>query len=60
MNLYITQEQQLAAMHAAYPGKSLNEGLTGCGGHHIAIISHSATRKTQPEALNHPLRRAQA
>jgi hypothetical protein len=47
-------------MHAAYPGKSLNEGLTGCGGHHIAIISHSATRKTQPEALNHPLRRAQA
>jgi hypothetical protein len=28
--------------------------------HHIAIIYHSATRKTQPEALKHPLRRAQA
>jgi hypothetical protein len=28
--------------------------------HHIAIISYSATRKTQPEALKHPLRRARA
>jgi hypothetical protein len=29
-NLHVTQEQQLAAMHAAYPGKSLNADLTGC------------------------------
>jgi hypothetical protein len=28
-NLHITREQQLATMHAACPGKSLNAGLTG-------------------------------
>jgi hypothetical protein len=41
-------------MQAAYPGKSPNAGLTGCG-HHITIISYSATRKTQPKALKYPL-----
>jgi hypothetical protein len=29
-NLHVTQKQQLAAMQAACPGKSLNAGLTGC------------------------------
>jgi hypothetical protein len=56
-NLHVTKERQLAAMQAAYPRKSLNVGLTSCA---AIIISHSATRKTQPEALKHPLRRAQA
>jgi hypothetical protein len=28
-NLHVMQEQQLAAMQAAYSGKSLNAGLTG-------------------------------
>jgi hypothetical protein len=37
-NLHVTQEQQLAAMQAAYPGKSLNVGLTGCA----AITSPSS------------------
>jgi hypothetical protein len=57
-NLHVTRKQQLAAMQAARPGKSLNADKL-CG-HHIAIISYSVTRKTQPEALKHPLRRAQA
>jgi hypothetical protein len=37
-NLHVTQEQQLAAMQVAYPGKSLNAGLTGCA----AITSPSS------------------
>jgi hypothetical protein len=53
------QVQQLAAMQAARPAKSLNAGLTSCA----AITSPSPpTLRTQaqPEALKHPLRRAQA
>jgi hypothetical protein len=37
-NLHVTQEQQLAAMEAACPDKSLNAGLTGCA----AITSRSS------------------
>jgi hypothetical protein len=44
------QVQQLVAMQAAHPDKSLNLGLTGC--HPIAIISHSATRKLSPRHLS--------
>jgi hypothetical protein len=41
-NLHITQKQQLAAMQAAYPGKSLNAGLIGCA----AITSPSSPTLT--------------
>jgi hypothetical protein len=37
-NLHSMQEQQLAAMQAACPGKNLNAGLTGC----VAITSPSS------------------
>jgi hypothetical protein len=53
------QIQQLAAMQAARPDKSLNVGLTSCA----AVTSPSSPtlpHETQPEELKHTLRRAQA
>jgi hypothetical protein len=47
-NLLVTQEQQLAAMQAAYPGKSLNACLTSCA----AITSPSSP--TLPHARLNP------
>jgi hypothetical protein len=47
-NLHVTKEQQMAAMQAAYPDKSLNEGLTGCA----AITSPSSP--TLPRARLSP------
>jgi hypothetical protein len=47
-NLHVTWEQQLVAMQAAYPGKSLNTGLTGC----TAITSPSSP--TLPHARLSP------
>jgi hypothetical protein len=41
------QVQQLAAMQAAHPDKSLNAGLTDCAAI-TSIISHSTTRKLSP------------
>jgi hypothetical protein len=48
MNLHVTQKQQLVAMQAACPGKSLNPGLTGC----VAITSPSSP--TLPHARLRP------
>jgi hypothetical protein len=59
-NLHIMREQQLAAMQTTYPGRSLKCEPDWPRSHHIAINLRSATRKTQPEALKHPLRRARA
>jgi hypothetical protein len=56
---HVMQVQQLAAMQAAHPDKSLNAGLTSC----VTIPSPSSlAMPTQalPEALKHPLRRARA
>jgi hypothetical protein len=54
---HVMQVQQLAAMQAAHPNKSLNAGLTSCA----AITSSSSPlchTQAQPEALKHPLRHA--
>jgi hypothetical protein len=50
-NLHITRRQQLAAMQATSPGKSLNACLTGRA---------NITSPSSPEALKHPLRCARA
>jgi hypothetical protein len=58
-NLHVMQIQQLAAMQAARPNKSLNAGLTSCA----AITSPSSPtlpHANSAEALKHPLRRTQA
>jgi hypothetical protein len=47
-NLHVTQEQQLAAMQAACPGKSLNAGLAGC------TVITSSSSSTLSHARLHP------
>jgi hypothetical protein len=47
-NLHVTREKQLAAMHVASPGKSLNAGLTG----RAAVTSPSSP--TLPHTRLHP------
>jgi hypothetical protein len=59
-NLHVTRERQLAAMQATCPGRSLKCEPDQTRNYHIAINIHSATRKAQPEALEHPLRPTQA
>jgi hypothetical protein len=59
-NLHVMRERQLAAMQMARPGSSLKCEPDWPRSHHIAINLRSATRKTQPEALKHPLRHARA
>jgi hypothetical protein len=59
MNLHVMQVQQLAAMQAPRPTKSLNASLTGCA----AITSPSSLAlhtQTQPKALKHPVQCTQA
>jgi hypothetical protein len=51
VNLHVTRKQQLVAMQATCPGKSLNAGMTSRA---------TITRKTQPESLKHPLQHARA
>jgi hypothetical protein len=54
-NLHIMQGRQLAAMQATCPGMSLKCEPDWPCSHHITINLCSTTRKTQPEALKHPL-----
>jgi hypothetical protein len=59
-NLHVTRKQQMAAMQATSPGKSLNAGLTS----RATITSPSPSTlphtRLNPEALKHPLRHARA
>jgi hypothetical protein len=59
-NLHVMRERQLATMQTTCPGRSLKCEPDWPRSHHIAINLRSATLKTQPEALNYPLRRARA
>jgi hypothetical protein len=59
-NLHVIRGRQLVAMQTTCPGRSLKYESDQPRSHHIAINLRSATRKAQPEALEHPLRRTRA
>jgi hypothetical protein len=59
-NLHVTRERQLAVMQATCLGRSLKCEPNQPRNHYITINFHSATRKAQPEALEHPLRLTRA
>jgi hypothetical protein len=59
-DLHVTRERELAAMQATCPSRSLNAILTSRATITSPSTSTLPTRKAQPEALEHPLRRARA